>query len=149
MLEKWHVGNKTLARSRKTVAKWYTLITKVQQFHYHLLQHEHSSNSNIDIDELNNGILQTKPSLPNNGPIYWTELRLSYSNPLLKAAVAAEKEARASYGMGTGSMDYCIVAPLHCWCCCPPTCPCYHFQGHTLGQRCVLVDMWCIIDGDR
>jgi hypothetical protein len=24
----WHVGNKTLARSRKTVATWYTLITR-------------------------------------------------------------------------------------------------------------------------
>jgi hypothetical protein len=27
-VRKWHVGNKTLARSRKTVAKWYTLITR-------------------------------------------------------------------------------------------------------------------------
>jgi hypothetical protein len=27
-VRKWHVGNKTLARSRETVAKWYTLITR-------------------------------------------------------------------------------------------------------------------------
>jgi hypothetical protein len=123
---------------------------KVQRFHYHLLQHEHSSNSNTNINELNNDMLQTKPSMPNNGPTYWTELPLPHSNPPLTAAVAvaAEKEAHASYGMGTGSMDYCIVAPLHRWCR-PPTCPCYHFQGHTLDQRCVPVDMWCIVDGDR
>jgi hypothetical protein len=77
-----------------------------------LLQHEHSSNSNTDINELNNGMLQTKPSMPNNGLTYRSELRLPHSNPPLTAAVA-EKEARASYGMGIDSMDYCIVAPLH------------------------------------
>jgi hypothetical protein len=29
---KWHVRNKTLVRSRKTVAKWYTLITRFNSF---------------------------------------------------------------------------------------------------------------------
>jgi hypothetical protein len=31
----------------------------------------------------------------------------------MAVAVAVEMEARASYGMGTDSMDYCIVAYLH------------------------------------
>jgi len=86
---------------------------------------------------------------PNNDPTYWTELRLPHSIPQMTVAVAVEKEACASYGTGTGSTDYCIVPPLHHCCCHRPTCPCYHFQGHTLGQRCVPVDMWCTVDGDR
>jgi hypothetical protein len=56
-------------------------------------------------------MLQTKPSMPNNGTTYSIELRLPHSNPPL--TVAVEKETRASFGMGTDSMDYCIVAPQH------------------------------------
>jgi hypothetical protein len=43
-----------------------------------------------------------------------SHIELNCAFPIVTpVAVAAEKEARASYGMGTGSMDYCIVAPLH------------------------------------